>query len=218
MTYRVLIPLALIAALALPDGDVTAGQSATKTMTSHVEHMATGDQPARTISGSAAQIMSSPAGVTMTMETSELTPGHVTTAWWVLITRPGNCSATPCTAEDVIGRAAYVGTQIVYADGVVNGPEGQARFSAHLARGLVENGWFAQRFDNPTEAEIHLVLNDHGPLVPALAQSMLTSYRGGCSDDSLPPPFPATAKADGIAGPNACALVQDAIFVQKPGT
>jgi hypothetical protein len=43
---------------------------------------------------------------------------------------------------------------------------------------------------------------------------MLNTYRGGCSDDSLPPPFPDSAKADGEAGPNACRLIQDAVFMQ----
>ncbi len=66
----------------------------------------------------------------------------------------------------------------------------------------------------PTGAKIHLVLNDHGRLHPEIAALMLTSYRGGCSDGSLPPPFPASAKADGVPGPNACVLIQDAIFQQ----
>lgn len=177
-----------------------------------VEHMATAEKPATPISGSQARLSRTPDGATMTLRTSELVPGNVTTAWWVIMTLPENCSATPCTAEDVIGRAAEVGTQIVYADGVVNTPDGRAEFSAYLPAGGVSDGWYEQRFDAPHQSEIHLVLNDHGPLIPDLAASMLTSYRGGCRDDSLPPPFPDTAKADGAAGPNTCRLIQDAIF------
>ncbi|WP_299475963.1 hypothetical protein [uncultured Roseibium sp.] len=177
-----------------------------------VEHMATEDKPAKHIDGSEARLSRTDHGAAMTLKTSELVPGNVTTAWWVIMTRPENCSATPCTAEDVIGRAAEVGTQIVYADGTVNGPDGTANFAAYLSAGDVPGGWFDQTFDAPGTTEIHLVLNDHGPLIPDIAASMLTSYRGGCSDDSLPPPFPDTAKADGTAGPNACRLIQDAIF------
>lgn len=186
-----------------------------RTMRGHVEHMATETTPARPIAGSEATLITSPAGVKMTMSTSELVPGNVTTAWWVIMTRPGQCEGKPCSAEDVIGRAKAVGTQIVYADGVVNAPDGTATFSAHLPKGQVDNGWYEAAFDNPTSAEIHLVLNDHGPLIPDIAASMLTSYRGGCRDDSLPPPFPATAKADGTPGPNACQLIQDSIFMQN---
>ncbi|WP_434053923.1 MAG: hypothetical protein RDA78_03200 [Roseibium sp.] len=177
-----------------------------------VEHMATAEQPAKPIKGSEARLSRTASGATMTLRTAELVPGHVTTAWWVIMTRPENCSATPCTAEDVIGRAAEVGTQIVYADGAVNAPDGHAEFAAYLPAGSVFGGWYDQSFDAPQESEIHLVLNDHGPLIPDIAAAMLTSYRGGCRDDSLPPPFPDTAKADGTVGPNACRLIQDAIF------
>ncbi|WP_420335391.1 hypothetical protein [Roseibium sp.] len=177
-----------------------------------VEHMATSEQPAKPIKGSRARLSRTANGATMTLRTSELVPGHVTTAWWVIMTRPENCSAKPCTAEDVIGRVAEVGTQIVYADGVINAPDGSADFAAYLPAGSVSGGWYDQRFDRPETSEIHLVLNDHGPLLPDIAASMLTSYRGGCRDDSLPPPFPDTAKADGTVGPNTCRLIQDAIF------
>ena len=177
-----------------------------------VKHMATAEQPAKPIKGSEARLSRTSGGATMTLRTTDLVPGNVTTAWWVIMTRPENCSATPCTAEDVIGRAAEVGTQITYADGVVNAPDGSAEFASYLPAGSVSGGWYDQRFDAPETSEIHLVLNDHGPLIPSIAASMLTSYRGGCRDDSLPPPFPDTAKADGTAGPNACRLIQDAIF------
>jgi hypothetical protein len=43
---------------------------------------------------------------------------------------------------------------------------------------------------------------------------MLNTYRGGCSDESLPPPFPDTAKSDGEPGPNTCRLVQFTVFQQ----
>ena len=183
-------------------------------MSQAVEHMAGETTPARAIGGSNASLRTDKQGALMQMHTSELRPGHVTTAWWVIITKPKACSATPCPAEDVIGRAADVGTQIVYADGAVNSPDGTAQFTAYLPTGAIVDGWYNQDFLDPQNAEIHLVLNDHGPLIAEIAASMLTSYRGGCSDESLPPPFPDTAKADGQPGPNQCVLIQDAIFVQ----
>jgi len=86
---------------------------------------------------------------------------------------------------------------------------------AQLPAGDVENNpWFGNGFTNPTGAEIHLVINDHGPLIPEMADTMLNSYRGGCTDESLPGSFPETAKADGEPGPNTCALVQATIFQQ----
>jgi hypothetical protein len=48
-----------------------------------------------------------------------------------------------------------------------------------------------------------------------MATTMLQSYRGGCTDESLPGAFPDTAKNDGIPGPNTCQLFQDVIFQQR---
>jgi hypothetical protein len=76
------------------------------------------------------------------------------------------------------------------------------------------DAWYDNDFSDPLGAEIHLVLNDHGPKITDLLSNMLHSYRGGCTDASLPPPFPASAKADGIPGPNTCRLYQTAIFQQ----
>lgn len=197
-------------------GNTLASDSmAVNSFTRDVEHMASDTTAAKSIAGTTATLMTTAKGATMTMSTAELPPGHVTTAWWVLITKPEACESQPCSAKDVIGGADKVGTQIVYADGVINSDKGKASFASYLSKGEVEGGWYTQRFDNPLDAEIHLVLNDHGPLIPDIASAMLTSYRGGCSDESLPPPFPESAKADGPGGPNTCMLIQDAIFVQR---
>lgn len=199
-----------LAALALPSAAKDHGR---KVQQAHVETMPADAEP-QEIEGAKAQLATSPAGAAMLFETKGLTPGHVTTAWWVIINAADECSATPCTSEDVLQRTDTIGAEIVYADGTVVDGDGSAEFQSFLPQGKVDGGWYGHDFEDPAKAEIHLVLNDHGPLVPDLAASMLTSYRGGCTDDSLPPPFPDTAKADGVAGPNACRLVQDAIFVQ----
>lgn len=215
MCFAQLRPRLRLAATAL--ACLTSGAAAAAEMSRPVEHMASETAPARPISGAEATLRTASHGATMVLRTSELVPGHVTTAWWVIIARPEACAASPCSAEDVIGRADVVGTQIVYADGAVNGPDGTAAFTAYLPRGEVAGGWYDQAFVDPKSTEIHLVLNDHGPLIPEIAASMLGSYRGGCRDESLPPPFPASAKADGTPGPNRCALIQDAIFQQSRG-
>ncbi len=205
---------ARLALAALISACLVPGTGLATELTRLVEHMAGENNPAKPIADTVARLETSEAGLRMSMHTRELAPGHVTTAWWVIMTNPAACSATPCTAEDVIGRAAEVGTQIVYADGAINSADGRASFAAYLPAGPIKTGWYEQDLPNPTHAEVHLVLNDHGPLIEDLAASMLTSYRGGCTDESLPPPFPDTAKTDGTPGPNQCELIQDAIFVQ----
>ena len=85
-------------------------------------------------------------------------------------------------------------------------------FSGHLSEGDLANAWYGNGFEDTRSAEIHLVVNNHGPKIPNQLGDMLHTYRGGCTDESLPPPFPATAKADGIPGPNNYRLYQSAIF------
>ena len=104
---------------------------------------------------------------------------------------------------------------LTWGDSILyNGEDGRMTFTAHVAAGDIPEPWYDYGLTNPTGAEIHLVINDHGEFIPEMASTMLNTYRGGCTDESLPPPFPDTAKADGEAGPNACALIQVAIFTQ----
>ena len=95
---------------------------------------------------------------------------------------------------------------------MVAGEDGAAVFSGSLPAGAWSNSWLGRGLISPYGAEIHLVLNDHGPAIPDILDNMLHSYRGGCTDASLPPFFPATAFADGIPGPNTCRLYQVAVF------
>ena len=63
---------------------------------------------------------------------------------------------------------------------------------------------------------VHLVINDHGPMLPEHMPGMIHTYRGGCSDPSPFTPIfavpPSTALADGEVGPNICRLYQAATF------
>ena len=61
-------------------------------------------------------------------------------------------------------------------------------------------------------AEIQLVINDHGPKLTSHMPQMIQSYRAGCTEASIPGIFPASARADGTPGPNACQLYQMAVF------
>ena len=176
-----------------------------------VTHPATGAMEA--IEEGAAEIFTTSAGATARMHTVGLTPGHVYTAWWVIANNPAACDSSPCSPKDFLGKTAEVLTEVTYADGIIADANGEGNFSAYLPAGEVTNNpWFGNHFPDPTTAEIHLVINTHGELIPEMADAMLNSYRSGCTDDSLPGAFPDTAKADGEAGPNACALIQAAIF------
>lgn len=199
----------LIAVPVLLAQDYAAPQVTTAGVSTHPSQ---GD--VREIEDGSATLVTTGDGAFMTFRTDELESGHVYTAWWIIINNPDNCAASPCTASDVLGNTEAVEADVTQADGIIFGEDGNMEFASFLPVGEISNSWFEAGFTNPSGAELHVVINDHGPLIPDMAASMVNTYRGGCSDESLPPPFPATAITDGEPGPNACRLIQDAIFTQ----
>ncbi|MEM7133273.1 MAG: hypothetical protein AAF702_43645 [Chloroflexota bacterium] len=166
------------------------------------------------VDGASAQIVHTGDGVLMNFDTAQLTPGNVYTAWWVFINDPSGCETIPCTPKDVLGNSDAVVSDLGYADGLVADENGHGSFSAYQPLGELSNAWIGNGFSNLGGAEIH-VINEHGPLVPEMAEDMLSSYRGGCTDESIPAPFPDTARADGTPGSSPCQLFQFAIFLPQ---
>ena len=77
---------------------------------------------------------------------------------------------------------------------------------------IVEGNFFDTTFHSPETAEYHLPMHNHGPVDPAIVQDMLTTFRGGCADEGLPPFYPMTALTDGAKGDFSCKTVQAALF------
>ena len=166
------------------------------------------------IEGGSATLMSNESGIFASMTTDGLEDGHVYTLWLVIINNPEACEATPCTAPEILGKSDDLQTEVTWGDGILISDEGRSEFTVYVPAGDVQEPWYGNGLTNPTGAEVHLVINDHGEVIPDMVATMLNTYRGGCADEGLPPPFPDTAKADGEPGPNTCRLVQDAIFSQ----
>jgi hypothetical protein len=169
----------------------------------------------RTIQGATAQLITSDKGIAAVLDTKELTPGHVVTLWVAIINKPEACAQAPCKAPDVLKNTAATHSDVTYGDGIIVGPDGTATFRTFIPAGKLSYSWFGNGLENPQGAEIHYVLNDHGPIIPEMAQSMITTSRGGCTSESLPKLWPASAKASGTPGPNKCRMVQDVIFQQE---
>jgi hypothetical protein len=166
------------------------------------------------VAGARAQLVRTDGNVSASFQARDLIPGHVYSMWFLFINNPGECSAYPadCTAGDILFNTEEVQADVTYGGGIVAGGSGMGTLSGHVAEGALANAWFGNGFQDARQADIHLVVNDHGPAIPGMVDEMLHSYRGGCTDDSLPPPFPATAKSDGVPGPNTCRLYQSATF------
>ena len=151
-------------------------------------------------------------GISYKLKTNSLTAGNAYTLWVVVVNYPAACDSSPCSPPDVILNLA-TDSQVLFGTGSVAGGSGKATFAGSLKEGDLA-GWLPDRsFDDAATAEIHLILNDHGPKIGAHMPDMIKTYRGGCSEASpFPGLFPATALADGEVGPNTCLLSQSAIF------
>lgn len=165
------------------------------------------------VAGASAALVRTDNGVSFRISTRELTPGNAYTLWLVVINNPAACATIPCAAGDIINNAG-VDAQVRFATGTVAGASGRGTFAGAVQEGEL-SGWLPNRsFKDASSAEVHLVINDHGPMLPAFMPGMIHTYRGGCSDASpFPGVFPATALADGAVGPNICRLYQAAVFL-----
>ncbi len=141
-------------------------------------------------------------GVAAEMNTVGLRPGHAVTLWWVVFNEPGNCSNNACGDDDVflmrpdgtfiempdgsdpINAAGLDAAQIslLYADGHVIDVNGRAQYQARLPVGDTTSAMFGPGLVDPANAEVHLILRDHGRPGPGQVDSMIYSMNGGCSD------------------------------------
>lgn len=167
------------------------------------------------IEGTQAVLNTSASGATMQVATTGLKPGHVVTIWWVAVQNPENCKTRPCGPKEAMGSADLMNTVATNAGGTVVDKNGNIRVNSFLPVGPVAGNFFKTRFTKPEASEYHFVIHDHGPLIPELAADMLSSYRGGCTDDSIPPYYPDSARADGTPGVNSCNTAQVALFTRN---
>ncbi len=165
------------------------------------------------VDGASARLVRNKNGISYQIHAEELNPGHAYSLWLVVINNPAACASTPCTGGDILRNAATDSQVRSGGTGTVAGASGKATMAGSAKVGPL-SGWLDDRsFTNVDGAEVHLVINDHGPMLPEYMPGMITTYRGGCSDASpFPAVFPPSALADGEVGPNTCLLYQAAIF------
>lgn len=119
-----------------------------------------------------------------------LVDGHVTTLWWVVFNNPEECShgtgGANCGEPDLF--VEDVQASCPYADGSIVGGNGHARFQDRLTVGETRNscleffGAEDHGLQNPEEAEVHVVVRSHGPIIPEMVPEMRSTYAGGCED------------------------------------
>jgi hypothetical protein len=212
---RTIKALGCFAALAISVGTtVSHVDAAADTSTAPVTWHAQKAPLSGLVEGASAHLVRTDNGISYQLHATNLTPGHAYTLWQVVVNNPSACSAHPCSAADILRNAA-TGGQVSYGAGHIVGASGRATFAGAQSVGPIPEGWVAGvGLGDTTGAEVHLVLNDHGPALAEFMPDMIHTYRGGCSGASpFPGVFPEVAIADGAVGPNICRLTQTAIFV-----
>lgn len=224
MYARSIVPVGVALALLSAGGPfsvLAAEQTMKQVDEAHIYRVDVNTHPSqgdvRKVEGAEATLLTTKERAFASFTTHDLTPGNAYTLWFVAINDPAACETSPCGPPDVLERTGETETDVGYAAGLIAGPDGTGRFVVHQPLGAIPQAWFGNDYTNAQGAEIHLVVNDHGPLIEGLEHSMLGSYRGGCTDESLPAPFPDAAKTDGEPVPNSCRLLQSAVFIQDAG-
>lgn len=151
-------------------------------------------------------------GIFYALRATDLTPGHVITVWAVVFNQPENCAQYPeackgsdLSTPDVLGDAVYTSGGVVRENGTI-------RLRAFLREGDA-SGSMAHEVSTafpPTglldleDAEVHLVIRDHGPAIPGKVYEQRSSFTGGCATSF--PPFSAFPKNQGECGNTFAAI------------
>ncbi len=125
-------------------------------------------------------------GVSMTIDTSGLPPGHPVTIWWVIFNKPENCShgelTFKCGLGDVLAQGNPAEVSVMYAAGHMIGSDGLAGYGAHLAMGdtsgcvTVVPLPCGHGLTNVQGAHIHLVVHDHGQVNPNMISAAIHGF------------------------------------------
>ncbi len=124
-------------------------------------------------------------GVTSTLHTTDVLPGHAFTLWWVVFNNPAAC-VDGCNGPDL--RNPEVMADVMYATGNISGDAGTLNFGAHLSVGDTSGSIIDDLFGlepigliDPMGAEIHQIIRSHGPAIPGQVSEQITTFNGGCT-------------------------------------
>ncbi len=131
-------------------------------------------------------------GISINIHTTTLRPADEYTVWWVVFNNPDQC-ANPfhCAGTDLSNPA--VQGSVLYASGRTANWRGVANFQADLQVGDVSGcqpeviGFPCNPLLNPLEAEVHVVVRNHGPPIAGYVCEQTSSFAGGCEGDPEPP-------------------------------
>ena len=146
-------------------------------------------------------------GVMMSLRTSDIERRSTVTIWWVVFNYPENCATTPCSANDLANPATGFDVLGAADGGVIRSkrPSYIGVLRANDTSGSINPLLGAEPIGllDPFEAEIHLVVRSHGPMIRGQVREQITTFEGGCTQFLDPPAVP--------QAPGECADIQFSI-------
>lgn len=134
------------------------------------------------IPGTGSILVRTKEGVGATLHTFGLVPGNVYTFWWAVFNNPKECATTLCTGADLSN--PDVQAVVLSGAGQIAGDDGTADFGAFRAvgdtTGREPSVGTAMALENAQKAQVHLVVRNHGPVIPAMLSDQLSMFNGGC--------------------------------------
>jgi len=152
-------------------------------------------------------------GARLSLKTSELHPGAAYSIWWIIFNNPNACGDDGCSDMDF--GTAEVEASVLNATGRVADDKGKAAFSAFLPTGSILTNptnnnvrhAFGPGLQNPSTAEIHIVVRCHGE-ASGNPEQISTLFADCVADGSTKNPVEGDPN---IAGP-VCFDAQAAVF------
>lgn len=116
-------------------GALPAGAAADRDTQPMRWHMQTGLPHGTPVAdGAVARLVRTENGISYSVTTEMLQPGHAYTVWVVVVNNPGACGASPCSPADILTNPA-TDAQVTYGTGHVVGMSGRSGFGGSLRRG-----------------------------------------------------------------------------------
>lgn len=157
-------------------------------------------------------------GISAQLTSTGLEPGDVVTMWWVVFNSPDECQfgfpgLSQCGPVDhLVGNGEF---SAQYGAGRIVAGNGTISFGSHWRVGDTSRVLEGPGLSAPRNAEVILILKTHGPALPGLVSEQLSTFAGGCADQSDAPPG-TPEDLVGAPGPNDCAEIQ--VSPHSPGT
>lgn len=173
-----------VAGLVLSAAALPAGASAAQQTRSVVHYLNPDFTPGPEVEGSWGKLATNARGASFTLHTGDLQAGNAYTIWWIIFNDPPACTnpnavlGTLCGPGDLGNGAA--GPAVLYATGHVVRTDGPVSFGASLSVGDEPEAGLFGTLSDPLNAEIHLVVHDHGPVIQGREAEMTHTFDAGC--------------------------------------